>query len=148
MNRFWSKVSPAPADCCWEWLASKSFNKKYGQFKHKRKMWKAHRFAYQLSKGDIPDGLVVRHTCDNPACCNPNHLVLGTHQDNMNDRNQKNRQAKGKSNGSCKFTDDEVRKIFLAEGTCRKIAKQFNISNQQVSNIKRRQRRREATEQL
>ena len=147
MNRFWSKVDAAPSDCCWEWLASK-FSNRYGQFKYKRKMWKAHRFAYQLSKGTIPDGMSVRHTCDNPACCNPAHLVIGTHQDNMNDRSQRNRQAKGESNGFCKFTNDQVRQVFLAKGTQREIAKQFNISNQQVSNIKRRQYRREATDGL
>ena len=115
MNRFWSKVDAAPSDCCWEWLACKTHG--YGRFGYQGKMCQAHRVAYQLAKGIIPEGMVVRHTCDNPACCNPNHLVLGTQQDNINDMDQRERRAKGITHGQSKLTDDQVRQVFLAEGT-------------------------------
>ena len=149
MNRFWSKVDAAPADCCWEWLASKS-TRGYGQFRYQAKVWRSHRVAYQLAKGDIPQGLLVRHTCDNRLCCNPSHLILGTCQDNSDDMVERGGQikAKGEANNNAKFTDEQIRQVFLAKGTCRQIAKQFNISPAQVSYIKRRISRKGATDGL
>lgn len=64
----------------------------YGTVWYKGKHWKAHRLAWTLEVGSIPDGLFVLHLCDNPACINVKHLVLGTHGDNMADRNAKGRQ--------------------------------------------------------
>lgn len=63
----------------------------YGFCKIDRKVWLAHRYSYQINKGEIPDGLCVMHSCDNPACINPDHLSLGTHQDNMLDMMRKGR---------------------------------------------------------
>ena len=147
MNKFWSKVDVAPADCCWEWLAGKTFDG-YGRFRYQGKMWRAHRFVYQLAKETIPERMVVRHTCDNPACCNPAHLILGTQQDNVNDMDQRGRRAQGEAHGRARLTDKQVRQIFLAKGTQQEIARQFNISQMQVSDIKRRKKRREATDGL
>jgi hypothetical protein len=85
MDRFWSKVDMNPHHC-WEWLASTHKGKwPYGQFWYEGKMRKAHRVAYLLTHQDCPDDLVVRHTCDNPICVNPDHLILGTVADNNKD---------------------------------------------------------------
>lgn len=59
----------------------------------------------------IPDGLVVRHKCDNRPCCNPDHLELGTHYDNVQDTVIRGRSAKGMKSGRAKFTDDDIRAI-------------------------------------
>ena len=71
----------------------------------------AHRVAYCFNRG-IPmkyiKGLVIRHKCDNPRCINPQHLLIGTHQDNMDDRQQRSRQAKGVNNGQARLTDSDV----------------------------------------
>lgn len=81
-------------DGCWEWTASINHSK-YGLFWLDGKYHKAHRIAYELWNGVIPDGLLVRHKCDNRKCVNPQHLETGTHQDNSNDAVERNRQAKG-----------------------------------------------------
>lgn len=87
-DRFWSKVNKTPF--CWEWTASLSHG--YGQFMMpNRKLNRAHRVAWILVFGSIPLGLHVLHKCDNRKCVNPNHLFLGTNQDNIIDRVSKNR---------------------------------------------------------
>jgi len=88
-ERFWEKVDVRGPDECWPWTR-KHNPKGYGQFR-KDKMVQAHRMAWELTNGPIPDGLDVLHTCDNPPCCNPHHLFLGTNDDNMRDMNSKGR---------------------------------------------------------
>ena len=137
MNRFWSKINPAPTDCCWEWLRGK-FEDGYGKFYYEGRNHGAHRVAYLLTKGKIDDGLIVRHTCDNPSCCNPNHLILGTYQDNINDKVKRNRQAKGEKNASTKLSSKQVKEIFLSKKLQKELAKEFNVTQGLVSAIKRR----------
>lgn len=97
-HRFWSKVAIAGPDDCWLWQACMSDNG-YGFFRLDNKQWRAHRVAWQLTYGDIPEELRVLHKCDVPLCVNPNHLFLGTDTDNMHDRDAKGRQAKGERHG-------------------------------------------------
>ncbi|WP_176218048.1 HNH endonuclease signature motif containing protein [Novosphingobium sp. B1] len=75
---------------CWEWRGKVSHNG-YGQFEHKGRSWRAHRYAYTLAKGDIPPGMMVLHSCDNRRCCNPDHLRIGTAKDNWRDAFERNR---------------------------------------------------------
>lgn len=77
-------------DECWEWQGRRSA-KGYGRGPHNEP---AHRFAYRMLVGRIPNGMLVCHHCDNPPCCNPAHLFVGTHADNMDDMVAKGRQAK------------------------------------------------------
>jgi len=89
---FWNMIDIRSEDECWVWLGSSSGGG-YGQSQDKIK--KAHRQSWVYTNGDIPDGMDVCHECDNPPCCNPNHLFLGTHQDNMVDRTRKGRSRNG-----------------------------------------------------
>ena len=90
-RRFWSKVAVKAPSECWLWTGWDASN--YGRSYLKGKRVKAHRFAFGIANGKrLPDGdIVVRHTCDNPGCCNPHHLVPGTQADNIADRDSRRR---------------------------------------------------------
>jgi hypothetical protein len=134
-------------NCCWLWKRSK--NKGYGQSDFKGKHIKAHRLSYLTFVGEIPNNLHVLHNCDNPACVNPKHLFLGSHQDNMNDKVNKNRQAKGEDVGNSKLVQKEVDEIRIlwsaeleerakgkgAQLTQKELAKRFKVSHQQINLI-------------
>lgn len=89
MQRFWNKVEKT--DGCWLWTAS-TFTDGYGKFKFDGKNRRAHRMSWIMENGEIPDGMVVLHSCDTPLCVNPAHLSLGTPKDNTQDMIKKNRQ--------------------------------------------------------
>jgi len=96
-----------------------------------------HRYVYELNYGDIPDGMHVLHSCDNPSCINIDHLRVGTNQDNVDDRTKRNRQAKGARHGRAKLTESQVRKIkYIEEGTLKEIGGKYGVSDVQVCNIK------------
>ena len=87
-ERFWAKVDKR--DGCWGWTGSGTkFG--YGNFYVNNKMVRAHRFSYELHKGPVPNGHFVMHTCDNPKCTNPEHLEVGTNQENIKDMRRKGR---------------------------------------------------------
>lgn len=101
-QRFLDKVLIIPFHECWEWIAHKSPSG-YGYIGYKEKIIRAHRAAYELYIGKIPNGLCVCHKCDNPGCVRPDHLFLGTHRENMKDRNLKSRNTIwNKSKTHCK----------------------------------------------
>lgn len=92
--RFWAKVKiSSEPDDCWEWTGGINPNG-YGRIgSHKYgEQYSTHRLAYKLTHGEITDGLFVLHSCDNRKCCNPAHLFLGTHKDNVADMINKGRQ--------------------------------------------------------
>ena len=88
-DSFWARVDKTPGQGpngdCWHWTAGKSAGG-YGSFHHANKMEIASRASFAIANGEIPAGLIVRHACDNPPCVNPAHLLLGTHQDNSDDK--------------------------------------------------------------
>ena len=90
MDRFWSKVDKHSDAECWLWMAGKT-KLGYGLFRIDNRMRTASRVAYELTYGEIADGLCVLHSCDNPNCVNPNHLRVGTRKDNAQDMVKRNR---------------------------------------------------------
>lgn len=100
----------------------------------------AHRLAFELHKGPVPDGLVVMHSCDNPRCVNPAHLVAGTHQDNMDDMAAKGRGVtfKGVTNGRSKLTERQVREIRSSPLSTAKLAGQFGVCKRSILKVKQR----------
>lgn len=95
VQRFWTKVHKGKGDDCWIWVGV-SWNRGYGRFYLRdNHAVAAHRFSYELHNGPVPPGLVVLHKCDNPECVRPDHLTVGTQADNVRDRDQKGRTARG-----------------------------------------------------
>lgn len=90
-ERFWSNVQKT--DGCWVWTGCRSHD--YGLMGANKARILAHRFSWELHYGPIPNGLGVLHRCDNPPCVRPDHLFLGTFEDNMKDKIAKGRQARG-----------------------------------------------------
>jgi len=86
----------------------------YGQITVNMKGWLLHRYVFTQFSGPIPDGLIVMHKCDNPACCNPDHLLLGTHGHNVRDKEAKGRGNQGSQNGQAKLTNEQVLEIRQA----------------------------------
>jgi len=134
-QRFLANVEKT--ETCWNWMGVTK--KGYGYLRVIDKRCRAHRVAYEIWKGPIPDGLLIRHKCDNRACVNPEHLETGTDADNMRDKVERNRQIKGEKHGHSKLTEQQVCeiKVLLADTiTCTEIAKQFNVNRTAISHIK------------
>lgn len=110
----------------------------YGQIRIGRKAISTHRAAWASVFGPIPDGLHVLHRCDNPPCCNPLHLFLGTVQDNSDDKVAKGRQPRGTANGFCRHSEDTIRRIRELRGegwTQDAIAAEVGASQSHVSRV-------------
>ena len=106
----------------------------YPKVERKRKEWRMNRYIYTIMFGEIPEGMVVRHKCDNPTCINPAHLELGTIQDNNYDKILRGRQNKGDHRLS-----KEIIKAIKQDNSCSamQLSKKYNISYHTVRKIKR-----------
>lgn len=145
-GRFWSKVMrPLDWTSCWEWQASRHKRGGYGRFKIKSyTSVAAHRLSFALYTGKSPGEWMVLHSCDNPPCCNPAHLRLGTVQDNSDDMvargRWKGRDQSGENNGAAKLKAADVEKIrglIRAGLTNIAIAARFGVTHQIISKIRR-----------
>lgn len=137
MKRFWDKVDQSGgADVCWPWLASR-MGSGYGQFYLGRIMG-AHRAAYEIAKGPVPAELYVLHSCDNKLCCNPAHLSLGTHQDNMDDMTSRQRRAVGERHPLAKLTAEnviEIRRLRAAGVRSPTISRKFGVTPRLIRKV-------------
>lgn len=150
-SRFWAKVNkdgPIPAHRpelgpCWLWMGS-TVRGGYGRLNDGRSGVNTHRLSFELCVGAIPDGLDVLHKCDNPPCCNPEHLFPGTDQDNANDKVEKGRSPnqKGAANGNARLSPEDVLLIrrLLSEGqpAYTDLAKRFDVTPKHISLIAHR----------
>lgn len=99
IEQLWSKVDQSGGpDACWPWTGRVD-RCGYGQLWAVGRRWQAHRLAYQVNTGAAPGAMCVCHSCDSPPCCNPAHLWIGTHADNVVDRSRKGRSASGDASG-------------------------------------------------
>lgn len=107
-EKFFRKIRKT--ETCWLWESTVNAQG-YGSIHKDGRSRLAHRIAYELYVGKIPEGALVRHSCDNTLCVNPKHLSLGTHQDNKNDAVFKGRHSFGSSHGKAKLDERLVREI-------------------------------------
>lgn len=143
-ERFYEKVIPVPESGCWLWTAAAD-PKGYGRFRLKggRKGALAHRFAYELAYGPIPAGMNALHKCDTPSCVNPDHIFLGTLQDNVRDMDMKGRRNNpmvkpqtGMKHYAATFTDHQIRAIRLDSRRVGVIAREYAVTHGAISMIK------------
>lgn len=155
-QRFWDKVQKT--DGCWVWTGAKR-NKGYGAFTYRVGdrliQGRAHRYSYELHKGAIPPGLWVLHKCDNPACVNPEHLFLGTSEDNIQDMVKKGRHVsggthcgsdgewkRGEIHHAAKLTEDnvrEMRRLHIEGGwSFSQLGKRFGVNTSAAYKIVKR----------
>lgn len=161
IDAFWGKVDRSQgSNACWLWQSSLSQDG-YGKFIASGKHFRAHRFAWQITNGVIPDGLQVLHNCpdgDNPKCVNPAHLWLGTDVDNMKDRHDKGHYAtgenhplvrnpekavRGEQSPNTNFTNEivlEIRQLYATGKYSQpQLAKMFGSSHSTIGRIVNRQ---------
>lgn len=128
---FWLRIEVGHESECWPWKGPVDKDG-YGYIGKDR----AHRLTWDRTHKTLSDGQVIRHTCDHPNCCNPDHLVSGTNYDNVMDRVDRGRSAKGTRNGRALLTNAKVLKIFQSKGSYSEISLQFGISKWTVRDIK------------
>ena len=150
---YWKRI--VKSDGCWEWTGTK-FSVGYGDFRLQGKRWATHRLAWTLANGEIPAGLMVCHHCDNRACVRPDHLFLGTAQDNVSDCVRKGRNwpgfkiqprpiniPRGSQCVRAVFTEDQVRKMRELYATGKysysQLARHFDCSPSNIPKIIRRE---------
>lgn len=137
-DRFWSKVEQGGRpDSCWEWFGEID-PYGYGKFWAGGKNWRAHRASVVIAtRKPIPEGGQVCHHCDNKRCVRPTHLYVGSHADNMRDRDERNLTAVGERHGCAKLTDAQVLEIRELRGTypSRVIAERFGVTQDTINSI-------------
>jgi len=145
-DRLRRKTVVSESSSCWEWQAART-RSGYGIFSVRGKLTYVHRFSYELHIGPIPVGYHVCHRCDNPSCCNPDHLFLGTDRENLSDMRDKGRGSdppkfQGDTHPNAKLSPDDVRtiraRVELGDNT-NDIAVDFGISRSNVYAVARRE---------
>jgi len=142
-ERFSSRVSKDANTGCWNWTGCQTASG-YGRITAKHINGnhcdvKAHRVAYTLYKRTIPNNKVIRHTCNNRNCVNPEHLIAGTHIQNMNDMVKTNNSCKGEKNARAILTEQLVRDILKASTVKKqprkRVCEQYGIASSTLSDI-------------
>lgn len=137
--KFWDCVTKTNG--CWFWekgrfVRASTGEKTYGCVTIGGRTRYAHHVAWELKHGAIPRGQHVLHSCDVPHCVRPSHLFLGTHQDTMTDKTQKDRVPFGEKSSVAKLTEAQVKEVLSVEirpyGFCTKMARRFGVSAQAI----------------
>lgn len=142
--RFWLKVRVRAPSECWLWTGI-VMSSGYGQFSIKRKTVSAHRTSWEINRGQIPEDLHVLHRCDVKLCVNPSHLFLGTHQENMKDRDRKGRGKwkkppllRGEDHYRAKLSAQQVLEIRKNKEPLQQLADRFGVSKAAVKDVRYR----------
>jgi hypothetical protein len=130
--------TPNRGDGCWVWLGWIQHGGGYGYWRTNRKVVYAHRWSYEHHNGPIPAGYLIRHTCDNPPCVNPAHLLIGTDADNRRDCTERGRDARGERSPRAILTDAQCAEIRQRRARGERgvdLAREFNVNQSTISGI-------------
>jgi len=144
-ERFWEKVNQGSEDQCWEWIGTRN-NKGYGRVYVSREKGPkfSHRVSWELINGHIPEGKYILHRCDNPPCCNPAHLFVGTHLDNIRDMIAKGRRRdiscvlRGEDVPKSKLTYNDVKFIRESNLSCGSLGSILGVSGSTIKAVRQR----------
>ena len=141
-ERLWHRVEKTPT--CWLWLDRPNADG-YGAIRitheGRCRSMQIHRVFYTLEFGLFPDDQVIRHRCDTPACIRPDHLIAGNHADNVRDRVERGRCARGERNGRAKLSAEDVLAIrarLLRGESCSSVAREFGLDRKTISALRAR----------
>lgn len=137
--RFWKRVERAGLDDCWPWMGRRT-PRGYGEFGTAERPERAHRYALMLSGVDVPAGMVVMHLCDNPPCCNPRHLKVGTNLENNRDMIAKGRARylAGDAHPKAKISEADKSDIVARRGeNQRTIADDYGVTKSTICRVQR-----------
>lgn len=143
VDRFNEKIDRSGGpDACWPWNA-KTNGGGYGRIQRGGQgegEVTANVLAWTMVNGPVPEGLVVRHTCDNPPCCNPKHLITGTVKQNSRDMVERGRSVRGKRHHKAKVADhvDEIRQRYASGESSPSIGRRFGVEPASIERIGRR----------
>lgn len=137
---FTAKVQKGRDDECWPFMGARVPAGGYGRARINKSLVAAHRVAYMLAKGNIPEGFDVMHLCDNPPCCNPAHLKAATTAENMADAKAKDRHARGERSRHAKLTEAQARHIWGLRGNAaaKELAAQYGVCEGTITAIWRK----------
>lgn len=145
-DEFWKWVDQSGGpDSCWPWMRCVTENG-YGQLVTPTGRKGAHVVAYTLAGGVLANGQIVRHTCDRPPCCNPAHLLSGTHKQNRTDRTDRGRQGnttphrpqRGEDRPAAKLDEASVRRIRTSNDSVSSLARQYRVSRPVIRGVRNR----------
>lgn len=138
-KRFWEMVDKRGNDKCWEFTGFKNKDGYGIMSKGHSKLGSAHRISYEMHIGIIPNGMVIMHSCDNPSCCNPAHLKIGTQNDNIQDMVSKKRNVSLSKEKASKFSTEiinEIRSKYKGNrGDKLRLSKEHMCSPTTITNI-------------
>lgn len=145
-ERFSDSWIPEPNSGCWLWIGAVVANG-YGSIKKGITSVRAHRAAWGLFRGPIPNRKCVLHKCDTPLCVNPDHLFLGSHSDNTFDMINKGRQSEGEKHPASRLKEADVRSILASTGSESTLADKFHVSRATIYLIRNGKRWKHLTRQ-
>ncbi len=133
----WKRIDKKGENECWNYIGY--LRNGYGRIQINYRYYLAHRIVYEDIYGSIPDGMCICHSCNNPSCCNPKHLYMGTQTDNMKQMVNDGRTGKGEDAGGVKLTEKsvlEIRKLYFSgEYSQKKLGEIFRVTQSNISYV-------------